>query len=184
MSRPRSTNRIAVLLVLVLLAVTTATLSLAQTTRVRSTSGSTGTTDGTLANPLSPPSGSGTSPSGGPQGIAAPVTPIPGRDNSLVLGQLPASPAEQAKIQTRESCPSGYFRAPGRGNDIHITVCQVDTRTAFNFCAARPGFYACGRNASECCPKQHDNSCFPGAYACSSSDAGSGTTRTACCITR
>jgi hypothetical protein len=33
-------------------------------------------------------------------------------------------------------------------------------------CGGRTGFYACGRNAMECCAVTQDNPCFSGTYAC------------------
>jgi len=48
-------------------------------------------------------------------------------------------------------------------------------------CGGRTGFYACGRNAMECCPVTQDNPCFAGAYACKA-DASQGGANKACCL--
>jgi hypothetical protein len=48
-------------------------------------------------------------------------------------------------------------------------------------CGGRTGFYACGRNAMECCPLTQDNPCFAGAYACKA-DASQGGANTTCCL--
>ena len=48
-------------------------------------------------------------------------------------------------------------------------------------CGGRTGFYACGRNAMECCPLTQDNPCFAGAYACKA-DASRGGANTVCCL--
>jgi hypothetical protein len=48
-------------------------------------------------------------------------------------------------------------------------------------CGGRTGFYACGRNAMECCPVTQDNPCFSGAYACKV-NASQGGANTVCCL--
>ncbi len=48
-------------------------------------------------------------------------------------------------------------------------------------CGRRTGFYACGRNATECCTVTQDNPCFAGAHACKA-DASQGGANTACCF--
>ena len=48
-------------------------------------------------------------------------------------------------------------------------------------CGGRTGFYACGRNAMECCPITQDNPCFAGAYACKA-DASQGGANMVCCL--
>jgi len=48
-------------------------------------------------------------------------------------------------------------------------------------CGGRVGFYACGRNAMECCPVTQDNPCFTGAHACKA-DASQGGANTMCCL--
>jgi hypothetical protein len=48
-------------------------------------------------------------------------------------------------------------------------------------CGGRTGFYACGRNAMECCAATQDNPCFAGAHSCKA-DASQGGTNTACCF--
>jgi hypothetical protein len=48
-------------------------------------------------------------------------------------------------------------------------------------CGGRTGFYACGRNAMECCAVTQDNPCFAGAYACKA-DASQRGANTACCF--
>jgi hypothetical protein len=47
-------------------------------------------------------------------------------------------------------------------------------------CGGRTGFYACGRNAMECCPVTQDNPCYAGAYACKA-DASQGGANMMCC---
>jgi hypothetical protein len=113
------------------------------------------------------------------------VAPISGRDVPLLLGQLSLAPADQIKIQQKQSCPPGYVRSPGIGQDSHVVVCEVDRKSAaFNFCSARPGFYSCGRSATECCSVRQDNSCFSGAFACSAPTTLSNPIHTACCVVR
>jgi hypothetical protein len=48
-------------------------------------------------------------------------------------------------------------------------------------CGGRTGFYACGRNAMECCPATQDNPCFAGAYSCKA-DASQGGANMVCCL--
>jgi hypothetical protein len=48
-------------------------------------------------------------------------------------------------------------------------------------CGGRTGFYACGRNATECCLVTQDNPCFSGAYACKV-DASQGGANMMCCL--
>jgi hypothetical protein len=48
-------------------------------------------------------------------------------------------------------------------------------------CGGRTGFYACGRNAMECCAVTQDNPCFAGTHACKA-DASQGGANTACCF--
>jgi hypothetical protein len=48
-------------------------------------------------------------------------------------------------------------------------------------CGGRAGFYACGRNATECCPMTQDNPCYPGAYACKA-DTSQGGANMVCCL--
>jgi hypothetical protein len=48
-------------------------------------------------------------------------------------------------------------------------------------CGGRAGFYACGRNAMECCAVTQDNPCFAGTHSCKA-DASQGGANTACCF--
>jgi hypothetical protein len=54
-------------------------------------------------------------------------------------------------------------------------------RTPSLECQGRAGFYACGRNATECCSMVQDNPCFPGSYACKLDTSQGGANR-ACCV--
>jgi len=89
-----------------------------------------------------------------PSGIA--VNPPGGTAAASIPGQ-PAPPAPP---------PSAGASTPGR---------------PILACGGRTGFYACGRNAMECCPMKQDNPCFAGAYACKA-DASQGGANMVCCL--
>lgn len=108
----------------------------------------------------------------------------PAQDSSLAMGQL--SQLQGSQVQqpaARANCPTGYAIAATPGLNPRLIVCEV-RKDVLNRCTAMPGYYACGRNGTECCSKLANNSCFPGAYACAPSGSLAAQARTACCITR
>jgi hypothetical protein len=108
----------------------------------------------------------------------------PAQDSSLAVGQLSQQQGSQVQQPAaRANCPTGYALAPTPGLNPSLIVCEV-RKDVLNRCAALPGYYACGRNGTECCSKLANNSCFPGAYACASPGSLAAQARTACCLTR
>lgn len=97
------------------------------------------------------------------------------------LGELPELRAGASQITVKRNCPSGYVAADSLGTDAHMTVCEV-RKSPLNSCGLQPGFYACGRGASECCAAGTDNRCFSGAFACTSPVLPFAKARTACCM--
>lgn len=105
----------------------------------------------------------------------------PAQDSSLSVGQLSQLHGSRVQPAARDNCPTGYAPTPALGLNTRLIVCEV-RKDVLNRCAAMPGYYACGRNGTECCSKLSNNSCFPGAYACAMPGSPAGQTRTACCI--
>lgn len=70
-------------------------------------------------------------------------------------------------------------RTPRRPPPASISATTVGG--AIIACGGRAGFYACGRNAMECCAVTQDNPCFAGTHACKA-DASQGGANTACCF--
>ncbi len=100
---------------------------------------------------------------------------------AATAGTTPTAGPTTARAKQHD-CPSGYLPATQVGLDAHTTVCEV-RKPAFDVCASRPGYYACGRNATECCRTGSDNSCFAGAFACPTADSRFAQGRAACCLT-
>jgi hypothetical protein len=101
------------------------------------------------------------------------------------LWELAGSPGVSGGqlFPSRNICPIGYIRSKSAVTNISLVVCEVDL-TLVSACIYRPGYYACGRGASECCPISMANTCFPGAYACSVGGGSVAGARSACCIGR
>lgn len=151
------------------------TFAFASPVAAQLTNGSTGITNGVTGTnavsptiPWNPPSTAGTNPTNA---------------SSAALGQNPGVLGVQNKILAPSVCPTGYLRSVAALQNVHLTVCEVN-KYSFDPCAGRPGYYACGRNAAECCPTNIDNYCFPGSHPCWVPGIAVGQTRTACCISR
>jgi len=125
--------------------------------------------------------------------IAVPPASAQGIQNK----QIPAAiaPVPPAKALTpapvpgsKYDCPVGYTKPELLLRVQNLRMClpvgRTDARTASGpilTCGGRTGFYACGRNAMECCPKMQDNPCFSGAYACKA-DASQSGVNMVCCL--
>jgi hypothetical protein len=80
---------------------------------------------------------------------------LPMGSSGLAISSVAANPPVGAAAAglTSQSAPAVPISAGTVGS--HVLAC-----------GGRTGFYACGRNAMECCPVTQDNPCFSGAYAC------------------
>jgi|HubBroStandDraft_1064217.scaffolds.fasta_scaffold506332_2 hypothetical protein len=124
--------------------------------------------------------------------------PVPGAQYQCPAGY--AKPELLLRVQNLRIClqvgtagfaPSGVANPPGStaaamlaGPRAPSAPASTGTKTvggAIPTCGGRTGFYACGRNAMECCAVTQDNPCFVGAYACKA-DASQGGANTACCF--
>jgi hypothetical protein len=106
------------------------------------------------------------SPGPAPAGI---VANPPGSTATAIPGQ----PAPRAPSSAGFTPPRVATNPPGAG-------ARTVGRPVLA-CGGRTGFYACGRNAMECCPVTQDNPCFAGAYACKV-DASQGGANMVCCL--
>ena len=133
-----------------------------------------------------------------PAKVLAPVT-VPGVQYECPTGY--AKPDLLLRVQNLRIClpvgsasltPSGIAGNPSGGTTAGSGLGQrtvpappsAGARTVGGpnlACGGRTGFYACGRNAMECCPMTQDNPCFAGAYACKA-DASKGGANMVCCL--
>jgi hypothetical protein len=93
------------------------------------------------------------------------------------LANIRASNVQTQNLQTQYLGPTGKTLT---SSSLPPTL----EAAGVNRCAARPGYYACGRGGSECCGPYQDNLCFPGAYACSLQGLTASGPRQACCMIR
>jgi hypothetical protein len=133
-----------------------------------------------------------------PPKVVAPLT-VPGAQYDCPTGY--AKPDLPLRVQNLRMClpvgsagltPSGIAVNPP-GGTVAATILgrpappappSAGARTVGGpilACGGRTGFYACGRNAMECCPVTQDNPCFAGAYACKA-DASQGRANMVCCL--
>lgn len=84
---------------------------------------------------------------------------------------IPSQPANRAT--SNSSPPRSATNSPGFGP-------KTMSRPVLE-CGGRAGFYACGRNSTECCAVTQDNPCFSGAYSCKL-DASQGGANMVCCL--
>jgi hypothetical protein len=128
-----------------------------------------------------------------------PTPPVPGAKYDCPAGY--AKPDLLLRVQNLRIClpvgtagltPSGIAANPAGGTAAATVAGQrappapasTGARTVGGpiiACGGRTGFYACGRNAMECCAVTQDNPCFAGAHACKA-DASQGGVNTACCL--
>ena len=133
-----------------------------------------------------------------PAKVLAPLT-VPGAQYDCPTGY--AKPDLPLRVQNLRVClpvgsanltPSGIVANPPGGTAAATIPGQrappappsAGARTVGGpilACGGRTGFYACGRNAMECCPVTQDNPCFAGAYACKA-DASQGGANMVCCL--
>jgi hypothetical protein len=125
-----------------------------------------------------------------PAKVVAPAT-LPGAHYDCPTGY--AKPDLPQRIQNLKVClPVGSAGLTPSGGTAAATVSgqraaappDAGARTVggpIPTCGSRKGFYACGRNAMECCLVTQDNPCFAGAYACKA-DASQGGANRVCCL--
>jgi hypothetical protein len=127
-----------------------------------------------------------------PAKVVAPAT-VPGAQYDCPTGYT--KPDLPQRIQNLKVClpvgsavltPSATAAAAvsGRRAPIAPASTSAGARTVGSpilTCGGRTSFYACGRNAMECCPLTQDNPCFAGAYACKA-DASQGGANRVCCL--
>ena len=101
-----------------------------------------------------------------PSGI--PANPPVGTPTAIPSQSAPRAPSSAGFTPPRIATISPGARARTSGRPILA-------------CGGRAGFYACGRNATDCCPVTQDNPCFAGAYACKV-DASQGGANMVCCL--
>ena len=97
---------------------------------------------------------------------------------------LPAGSAGLTRSSIVVNPPGGTAAATIPGRPAPPAPPNAGARTVGGpilSCGGRTGFYACGRNAMECCPITQDNPCFAGAYACKG-DASQGGANMVCCL--
>lgn len=102
---------------------------------------------------------------------------VPNLKICLPVGQAGLTPSDIAANR-----PGGTAAAAGQ----HVPPAPLSAGAktsggAILACGGRTGFYACGRNAMECCPLTQDNPCFSAAYACKT-NASLGGANMACCL--
>lgn len=134
---------------------------------------------------------------------AKPATPlpVPGTQYDCPMGY--AKPDAVLRVANLRIClpvgtagftPAGAAGNPGGSTAAatvvgqrappHGPLASTSARTAGGAiisCGGRTGFYACGRNAMECCAVTQDNPCFAGTHSCKA-DASQGGPSTACCF--
>lgn len=97
---------------------------------------------------------------------------------------LPVGKAGLTPSDIAANRPGGTAAAAVAGHHVAPAPLSAGARTsgvAILACGGRTGFYACGRNAMECCPVTQDNPCFSGAYACKA-DASQAGANMVCCL--
>jgi hypothetical protein len=132
-----------------------------------------------------------------PTKVVVPAT-VPGAEYDCPTGY--AKPDLPQRVQNIKVClpvgsagltPSGTAASPP-GGTAGATIAARRAPASSNAgasivggpiltCGSRVGFYACGRNAMECCLVTQDNPCFAGAYACKA-DASQGGANRVCCL--
>jgi hypothetical protein len=105
----------------------------------------------------------------------------PGSTPSGIPANPPGSTATAIPSQPAPRAPSSAGFTPPRIATISPGVRARTMGRPVLACGGRTGFYACGRNAMECCPVTQDNPCFAGAYACKV-DASQGGANMVCCL--
>jgi len=112
--------------------------------------------------------------------IQSPVAILPHTLICVVAQQQAATRAANPAIQNLQDYALGPGAQPLASSSLPPTL----EGARINECAELPGYYACGRGATECCGPNQDNYCFPGAYACSEYGGMGSGPKQACCMIR